>query len=187
MTVLAIRCAVQVDADERASILEGTTELVSEVVSRNGLTPDDVISVLFTVTSDLRAEFPALAARKIGFGEVPLMCATEIPVPGALPRVVRLMMHVVKLADGAVAGCGHLAVDAVTDGPHRHRIVGAGQAIHLGPPAPEVVWVGGIRSDALADPAQIELEGVRVGVGHRRDPRAPVHAAILAAAASSRT
>jgi chorismate mutase len=92
--VRAIRGAVQVDADERAAILEGTTELVSEVVSRNGLTPDDVISVLFTMTPDLTAEFPALAARKIGFGEVPLMCATEIPVPGALPRVVRLMMHV---------------------------------------------------------------------------------------------
>jgi chorismate mutase len=92
--VRAIRGAVQVDADEREAILEGTTELVSEVMSRNGLTPDDVISVLFTVTPDLRAEFPALAARKIGFQEVPLMCATEIPVPGALPRVVRLMMHV---------------------------------------------------------------------------------------------
>jgi chorismate mutase len=56
--------------------------------------PDDVISVLFTVTPDLTTEFPALAARKIGFQDVPLLCATEIPVPGALPRVVRLMMHV---------------------------------------------------------------------------------------------
>jgi chorismate mutase len=92
--VRAIRGAVQVDADERAAILEGTTELVSEVMSRNGLTPDDVISVLFTMTPDLTAEFPALAARKIGFCDVPRMCATEIPVPGALPRVVRLMMHV---------------------------------------------------------------------------------------------
>ena len=94
MPVRAIRGAVQVDADEREAILEGTTELVTEVMARNDLTPDDVISVLFTLTSDLRAEFPALAARKIGFGEVPMMCATEIPVPGALPRVVRLMMHV---------------------------------------------------------------------------------------------
>jgi chorismate mutase len=92
--VRAIRGAVQVDADEREAILEGTTELVTEVMARNELTPDDVISVLFTLTSDLKAEFPALAARKIGFGEVPMMCATEIPVPGALPRVVRLMMHV---------------------------------------------------------------------------------------------
>ena len=94
MPVRAIRGAVQVDADEREAILEGTTELVSEVMTRNGLVPDDVISVIFTVTPDLITEFPALAARKIGFQDVPLLCATEIPVPGALPRVVRLLAHV---------------------------------------------------------------------------------------------
>lgn len=94
MTVRAIRGAIQVDADDRDAILEGTTELVSEVMTRNDLTPDDVISVLFTVTPDLTAEFPALAARKLGFHAVPLMCATEIPVAGAMPRVVRLMAHV---------------------------------------------------------------------------------------------
>jgi chorismate mutase len=92
--VRAIRGAVQVEADDREAILEGTAELVSEVMARNDLVPDDVISVLFTVTPDLTAEFPALAARKLGFHDVPLLCATEIPVPGALPRVVRLMMHV---------------------------------------------------------------------------------------------
>ena len=94
MTVRAIRGAIQVDADERDAILEGTTELVTAVMTRNDLTPDDVISVLFTVTSDLTAEFPALAARKLGFHAVPLMCATEIPVKHAMPRVVRLMAHV---------------------------------------------------------------------------------------------
>jgi chorismate mutase len=94
VAVRAIRGAVQVDANEREAILEGTAELVAEVMSRNDLTTDDVISVLFTVTSDLTAEFPALAARKTGFHAVPLMCATEIPVPGAMPRVVRLMAHV---------------------------------------------------------------------------------------------
>jgi chorismate mutase len=94
MTVLAIRGAIQVDANDRDAILESTAELVTAVLSRNDLTPDDVISVLFTVTPDLTAEFPALAARKIGFHAVPLMCATEIPVPGAMPRVVRLMAHV---------------------------------------------------------------------------------------------
>ena len=94
MPVRAIRGAVQVDADEREAILEGTTDLVSEVMTRNDLVPDDVISVLFTVTPDLTSEFPALAARKIGFQDVPLLCATEIPVPSALPRVVRLLMHV---------------------------------------------------------------------------------------------
>ena len=94
MTVRAIRGAVQVDANSREAILEGTTELVAEVVSRNDLTTDDVISVLFTVTPDLTAEFPALAARKLGFHDVPLICANEIPVPGAMPRVVRLLAHV---------------------------------------------------------------------------------------------
>ena len=94
MTVRAIRGAIQVDANEREAILEGTTELVTEVITRNSLATDDVISVLFTATPDLTAEFPALAARKTGFHAVPLMCATEIPVPGAMPRVVRLMAHV---------------------------------------------------------------------------------------------
>ena len=94
MAVRAIRGAVQVDANQRAAVLEGTAELVTEVMMRNGLAPDDVISVVFTATPDLTAEFPALAARKIGFQDVPLLCASEIDVPGALPRVVRLLMHV---------------------------------------------------------------------------------------------
>ena len=94
MTVRAIRGAVQVEADDRDAILEATAELVTAVMNRNDLTPVDVISVLFTMTPELSAEFPALAARKIGFHAVPLMCATEIPVPGAMPRVVRLMAHV---------------------------------------------------------------------------------------------
>ena len=94
MTVRAIRGAIQVDANDRDAILEGTADLVTAVMTRNDLTPDDVISVLFTVTPDLTAEFPALAARKLGFHAVPLMCATEIPVKTAMPRVVRLMAHV---------------------------------------------------------------------------------------------
>ena len=94
MAVRAIRGAIQVEANERTAILEATAELVAEVMSRNGLTADAVISVLFTATPDLTAEFPALAARKTGFHAVPLMCASEIPVPGAMPRVVRLMAHV---------------------------------------------------------------------------------------------
>ncbi|WP_026122855.1 chorismate mutase [Nocardiopsis halotolerans] len=94
MAVRAIRGAVQVDEDEREQVLEATAELVSEVMRRNTLETDDVISVLFTATPDLNSEFPALAARKLGFADVPLMCATEIAVPHALPRVVRLMAHV---------------------------------------------------------------------------------------------
>ncbi|MFC7328403.1 chorismate mutase [Marinactinospora rubrisoli] len=94
MAVRAVRGAIQVDADDRHLIMEATAELVSEVMQRNRLTTDDVISVLFTATPDLRAEFPALAARKLGFTDVPLMCAAEIAVPHGLPRVVRLMAHV---------------------------------------------------------------------------------------------
>jgi chorismate mutase len=94
VAVRAIRGAVQVDANERAAVLDGTTDLVTEVMTRNGLVTDDVISVLFTATPDLDAEFPALAARKIGFQDVPLLCAAEIAVPGAMPLVVRLLMHV---------------------------------------------------------------------------------------------
>lgn len=94
MAVRAVRGAVQVDANDRAAILEGTSELVAEVMTRNRLTPADVISVVFSATRDLNAEFPALAARKLGFQDVPLLCCGEIDVPGAMPRVVRLMMHV---------------------------------------------------------------------------------------------
>jgi chorismate mutase len=92
--VRAIRGAIQVDDNSHDAILEATTELVSEIMERNRLTTDDVISVLFTASPDLTAQFPALAARKLGFHDVPLICASEIDVPGALPRVVRLMAHV---------------------------------------------------------------------------------------------
>lgn len=94
MAARAIRGATQVDADDRDQILGATSELVTEVMARNGLTTDDVISVIFTATPDLTAEFPALAARKLGFDAVPLLCAGEIDVPHALPRVIRLMAHV---------------------------------------------------------------------------------------------
>lgn len=94
MAVLSVRGAIQVDADDREQILAATAELVTEVMTRNALTTDDVISVIFTATPDLTSEFPALAARKLGFHEVPLLCASEIDVPHALPRVIRLMAHI---------------------------------------------------------------------------------------------
>jgi len=94
VAVRAIRGAVQVSGNDRDEILAGTTELVTEVMSRNELSTDDVISVIFTATPDLTAEFPALAARKLGFQEVPLLCAAEIDMAGAMPHVIRLMMHV---------------------------------------------------------------------------------------------
>ena len=94
MAVRAIRGATQVAADDRDEVLEATRELVSTVLERNELDPADLISILFTATPDLVSEFPALAARELGLGDVPLMCATEIAVPHALPRVLRLMAHV---------------------------------------------------------------------------------------------
>ena len=81
------------DENDAAAILEATEELVSAVLERNRLAPDDLVSCIFTCTEDLDAEFPAVAARRIGLNQVPLLCAREIPVPGALPRVIRLLLH----------------------------------------------------------------------------------------------
>jgi chorismate mutase len=89
----ALRGAITVEANEAEAILSATTELVSEVMQRNGLSPDDVVSCIFTCTDDLDAEFPAVAARRMGLSAVPLLCAREIDVPGSLPRVIRLMVH----------------------------------------------------------------------------------------------
>ena len=94
MAVRAVRGAIQVDGDTREEILEGAAELVRAVLERNGLTADDIISIVFTATPDLTAEFPAYAARQLGLTDVPLLCASEIAVPGALPRILRLLAHV---------------------------------------------------------------------------------------------
>jgi chorismate mutase len=93
MALRAIRGAVQLDVDEREHLLGSTRELVSAVMSANGLTPDDLVSIVFTCTPDLTSEFPAVAAREVGLGSVPLLCAVEIDVPSAMPRVVRLLAH----------------------------------------------------------------------------------------------
>ena len=91
--LFALRGAASVERDDAGLILGATEELLHAVLERNALTPDDVVSCIFTCTEDLTAEFPAVAARRIGFSAVPLLCAREIPVPGALPRVIRLLMH----------------------------------------------------------------------------------------------
>jgi len=101
MSVRAIRGAIQVDADTREDVLEGSAELVTAVLERNRLSADDIISILFTATPDLTAEFPAYAARLLGLTDVPLMCASEIAVPGAMPRVLRLLAHVETELDRA--------------------------------------------------------------------------------------
>lgn len=94
MTVRAVRGAIQIDADDRELILAGASELVAAVLARNGISSDQLISIIFTATPDLTAEFPAYAARLLGLTDVPLLCTTEIAVPGALPRVLRLLAHV---------------------------------------------------------------------------------------------
>lgn len=94
MALRAVRGATQVEANDRDQVLEATAELVRAVLDRNELAPADLVSVIFTATPDLTAEFPAYAARAIGITDVPFLCATEIDVPGAMPRVVRLLAHV---------------------------------------------------------------------------------------------
>lgn len=93
MAVRAVRGATQVDRDARDHVLARATELVTAVLDRNDIAPDDLISVIFTATPDVTSEFPAYAARSLGITDVPLLCATEIDVPGAMPRVLRLLAH----------------------------------------------------------------------------------------------
>ena len=93
MRLRALRGAVTVERNDAESILQGTEELVREVMERNRLAPEDMVSCIFTSTPDLDAEFPAVAARRLGLDSVPLICAREIDVPGALPRVIRLLLH----------------------------------------------------------------------------------------------
>ncbi|HZO05992.1 MAG TPA: chorismate mutase [Solirubrobacterales bacterium] len=91
--LFAVRGATQVEANEADAILAATEELMKELISRNGLTAEAMVSCLFTTTEDLDAEFPAVAARRIGLDQVPLLCCREIPVPGSMPRVIRVMAH----------------------------------------------------------------------------------------------
>lgn len=93
MSVRAIRGAIQVEANTVEAIHAGVKELLSAILLANKLSASDVISVIFTATPDLNADFPAAAAREIGFGAVPLICASEINVPGALLGVIRVMVH----------------------------------------------------------------------------------------------
>jgi chorismate mutase len=93
MNVRAIRGAIQVDSNTVEEIHAGVKELLTEIMAANELKASDVISVIFTATPDLNADFPAAAARDIGFGAVPLICASEIDVPGALSGVIRVMLH----------------------------------------------------------------------------------------------
>jgi len=91
--LFALRGANSVERNEASAIVAATDELMRELIARNGLTPEKLVSCIFTLTADLDAEFPAVAARELGLNRVPLLCAREVPVPGSLPRVVRTLLH----------------------------------------------------------------------------------------------
>src|SRR3954464_5892760 len=93
MRLHALRGATTVHANEADAILEATDTLMRAVLERNGLTAEDRLTGIFTLTEDLDAEFPAVAARRMGLSTVPLLCAREIPVPGSLQRVTRVRIH----------------------------------------------------------------------------------------------
>lgn len=97
--LFAVRGAVKADGNDVDPILEATEELMRELMSRNELAPEQFVSCLFTATDDLNAEFPAVAARRLGFEGVPLLCTRELDVPGAMRGVIRVMAHYYAPAD----------------------------------------------------------------------------------------
>lgn len=93
MALRAVRGATQIDRDDSTLMQEAVVELISEMLRANALAISDLVSVIFTATPDLVSDFPAASARAMGLGEVPLLCAVEIAVPGSLPRTIRALMH----------------------------------------------------------------------------------------------
>jgi chorismate mutase len=93
MKLRALRGAITVDANDAEAILGAAEELMQAIIDQNSLDADDLVSCIFTCTRDLDAEFPAVAARRMGLSAVPLLCAHEIDVPDALPRVIRVLVH----------------------------------------------------------------------------------------------
>jgi len=104
MRLRALRGAITVDENDGDAILDATEELMRAMLDQNALDSEQLVSCIFTCTNDLDAEFPAVAARRMGLSGVPLLCAREIDVPGALPRVIRVLVHCY----------------AEEDAPHRH-------------------------------------------------------------------
>ena len=93
MRLFALRGANTVEANQPEAILQATDELMRELMTRNELEASAMVSCIFTLTEDLNAEFPAVAARRLGLDKVPLLCAREVPVPGSLPSVIRVLVH----------------------------------------------------------------------------------------------
>jgi chorismate mutase len=113
--LFAVRGAAQAEANESEAILTATEALMHELIERNDLDPEAMVSCIFTVTDDLDAEFPAVAARRLGLNSVPLLCCREIPVPGSMPRVIRVMLHFHGPA-------GHEPVHAYIGGAQKLRV-----------------------------------------------------------------
>lgn len=99
----AVRGAVTSESNDVEAILDATEELLKELISRNGLEPDRMVSCIFTSTDDLNAEFPAVAARRLGLDTVPLLCTRELDVPGAMRSVIRVMLHYYAAEDHSPA------------------------------------------------------------------------------------
>lgn len=93
-SVLALRGAITLELDEREHLLERVERLLAEMLERNSIGHDDVISILFTATDDVHSVFPAVAARSMGMGDIPLICARELDIDGGMPLCVRVMMHI---------------------------------------------------------------------------------------------
>ncbi|MFF1412598.1 chorismate mutase [Streptomyces sp. NPDC058289] len=93
MSVRALRGAIQLEVDERGHLLDGVRTLFQEMLAANGLDQEELVSLFFTATPDLVSEFPAVAARELGVTDVPMMCAQELDIAGALPRVVRILAY----------------------------------------------------------------------------------------------
>lgn len=118
-TTRAIRGATTVSIDDPLDIDEAVAELVDTITQRNGLAVDEIISAIFTVTTDLTSTFPAGAARAAGWNDVPLLCTTEIPVPDGMPRCIRVLVHVERAWGGRVPAHVYLR-EAVTLRPDLH-------------------------------------------------------------------
>lgn len=92
-TLRALRGAITLDEDSKEQVMERTSRLLQTMLDRNGVTHDDLVSVIFTATSDIHSEFPAAAARAIGISDIPLLCAGELAIEGALPLCIRVLVH----------------------------------------------------------------------------------------------
>ncbi|MHB1390138.1 MAG: chorismate mutase [Thermoleophilia bacterium] len=91
--LVAVRGATTVEQDSPEAVRERTAEVLTQIMERNGIKPEDIVSIIFTATPDLVSDFPAVAARDLGLAQVPLLCSQEIPVTGAIEGCIRVLLH----------------------------------------------------------------------------------------------